>query len=232
MTALIYIRVSTKQQTISPEAQKNELTAYCEQQGWEVADVVQETASGKDDDRQGLADAVARCAREGHKLVIKRIDRLSRKLSKTAELIENPNVEIVCSETGPVHPMVLAMLAVMASEEARLISVRTKSALAQRKADGQLLGFALHGTQVAKKAGKKSGLTRKEKADKHALRVGAVIDAVKNANGWSYEAIAADFNECQYYPTSYRASSAKDRWVTSRVHSIHRKYIALMSSST
>ena len=74
-TAIIYIRVSTADQTISPRKQEADLRAYCEKQGWAVVDVVKEVASGKDNDRQGLADAAVRCSTEGHKLVITPLDR-------------------------------------------------------------------------------------------------------------------------------------------------------------
>lgn len=229
-TAIIYIRVSTEDQTISPRKQEADLRAYCEQQGWAVVDVVKEVASGKDNDRLGLADAAVRCAGEGHKLVIKRIDRLSRRLSKVAELLENPNLEIVCSETGPVNPMVLAMLAVVAAEEARLIAERTSAALQQRKAEGQLLGYALHSEEIRAKAVKRSIRTRTNRADKHARLWGGVIKHLMN-EGKSWAQICRELERMKA-PTSASAAGKpkKYTWVPASISRVMKRYNRLVSA--
>ena len=73
--------------------------------------------------------------------MVLRIDRLGRKLSKPAQLLEQKAVPIVCSETGEgVSPVVLGMLAVVSDYERQPISVRTKSGLERAKARGARLG--------------------------------------------------------------------------------------------
>jgi DNA invertase Pin-like site-specific DNA recombinase len=81
-------------------------------------------------------------------LLIARLDRLSRSLSFIAALLD-ANVEIRAADMPEANRMMLQMLAVFAEHERKMISDRTRAALAAAKARGVVLGA--HGKVLAKR---------------------------------------------------------------------------------
>ena len=86
-----YYRVSTDRQGKSGlglDAQRKSVMDYLNGGAWElVADFV-EVESGKHSDRPKLAAALGACRKEKAKLVIAKLDRLSRNLAFIATLME------------------------------------------------------------------------------------------------------------------------------------------------
>lgn len=141
-TIISYRRVSTKDQGHSGlglEAQRLAISKL----GSVVAEYV-DIASGRKDDRPQLLLALAHARRLGVPLAVAKLDRLSRRVSFTARLLEG-NVEIVVADQPAANTMLLHMLAVFAEGEAKAISERTKAALAVAKSKGVLLGSARAG---------------------------------------------------------------------------------------
>jgi DNA invertase Pin-like site-specific DNA recombinase len=139
---IAYHRVSTKEQGHSGlglEAQR----LSTERLGNVVAEY-QDIASGRKDDRPQLALALAHAKRLGVPLAVAKLDRLSRRVSFTAKLLEG-NVSIIVADQPEANTMLLHMLAVFAEGEAKAISERTKAALAVAKSKGVLLGSARPG---------------------------------------------------------------------------------------
>ena len=100
MKAILYIRVSTSSQSLGSQVQEDRLKAFCETQGWEVAEVVSEQASGANNERELLEYAANKASENDWKLVVLRVDRLGRTLSKVAELLERKNLQICVAELG------------------------------------------------------------------------------------------------------------------------------------
>ena len=76
-----YLRVSTSRQGSSglgSEAQRKTVEHYLNGGRWKLVKEFVEVESGKKDDRPVLAEAIKACRQYGAKLVIAKIDRLSR----------------------------------------------------------------------------------------------------------------------------------------------------------
>src|SRR4051794_20472111 len=76
-----YYRVSTDRQGKSGlglEAQKAAVAQYLNGGSWKIADEFTEVESGKNNDRVELSKAIKACRLYGAKLVIAKLDRLSR----------------------------------------------------------------------------------------------------------------------------------------------------------
>jgi DNA invertase Pin-like site-specific DNA recombinase len=79
----------------------------------------------------------------GATLVIARLDRLARNVHFISGLKE-AGVDFVACDNPTANRMTIYILAAVAEEEARSISIRTKLALAARKARGLPLGMNAH----------------------------------------------------------------------------------------
>jgi len=75
----------------------------------------------------------------GAKLVIAKLDRLSRNASFLLNLQE-AGVEFVCADMPAANKLTIGIMALVAEEERRAISARTKAALQAAKARGVKLG--------------------------------------------------------------------------------------------
>lgn len=141
MKYVAYYRVSTSKQQRSGlglAAQKETIATFLQADDELVAEFV-ETVSGKRDDRVRLAEAVKTARRCGAKLVIAKLDRFSRRVSFIARMMES-DVGIVVADMPTASAFQLHIFAALAQEERRLISARTKAALAQARQRGVPLG--------------------------------------------------------------------------------------------
>src|SRR3954465_10662852 len=142
-----YIRVSTARQGRSGlglEAQQAAIQRFCETEGFEiVAERIEvETGKGADalDRRPELAEALAEAKRRKCPVLVAKLDRLSRDVAFIAGLMAQ-RVPFIMAELGPdADPFMLHIYAALAEKERRLISARTRAALAVAKARGKRLG--------------------------------------------------------------------------------------------
>lgn len=149
-----YIRVSTSEQAESGAglaAQRATIEAEADRRGWHLVAVHEDAGlSGKSmGGRQGLDDALAAVEGEGAEvLVVAKLDRLSRSLLDFAALMERSRrkgwslvaLDLGVDTTTPAGEMVASLMATFAVYERRIIGVRTREALAVRKAEGVVLG--------------------------------------------------------------------------------------------
>lgn len=136
-----YYRVSTKKQSKSGlglEAQQHLVRHFAMSNGELVAEFV-EVESGRSDQRSELAKAMGAAKKAGAALLIARLDRFSRRVSFIASMMEK-GVQLVVAEMPHATDFQLHIFAALAQEERRLISERTKAALAQAKRRGTILG--------------------------------------------------------------------------------------------
>jgi DNA invertase Pin-like site-specific DNA recombinase len=145
--AVAYYRVSTKQQQRSGlgiEAQRAAVTRFAEAEGIQIiAEHVEvETGKGADalDRRPQLAAALAQARTAKCAVLVSKLDRLSRDVAFVSGLMAQ-RVPFIVAELGrDADPFMLHLYAALAEKERRLISERTKAALAARKASGAKLG--------------------------------------------------------------------------------------------
>lgn len=141
MIYISYVRVSTQQQGRSGlglEAQQLMVTPYQPVRSYT------EIESGKHSQRPELMKALADCKRSKATLVIAKLDRLSRNVYFLSGLMES-KVDFICCDMPNANRLTLHILAAVAEDEARMISQRTKEALAAYKARGGVLGAARAG---------------------------------------------------------------------------------------
>lgn len=126
-----YYRVSTAKQGRSGlglEAQRTAVEAFVAEQGGVVAAEFTEVESGQRDNRPELAKALKQVRLTGARLLVAKMDRLSRSAAFLTSLQES-GVPFVAADIPHMNEMVVGILAVVAREERRMISERTKCAL-------------------------------------------------------------------------------------------------------
>lgn len=159
-----YYRVSTARQGVSGlglDAQREAVNRFLAGNAWRLVDEVTEVESGKRADRPALARAIQSCRIYGATLVIAKLDRLSRDAHFLLGL-EKAGVEFVAADMPNANRLTVGIMAMVAEEERRMISARTKAALAQAKARGTVLG-GFRGvtlTDAARTAGREAQTTR------------------------------------------------------------------------
>jgi DNA invertase Pin-like site-specific DNA recombinase len=173
---------------------------------WSLIAEYVEVESGKNVNRAQLAAALAHARRTGSTLLIAKLDRLARNVCFISSLMET-KVPFVACDMPHAKPFELHIRASLAEEEARLISERTRQALAVAKARGVKLGgfrgFKVDpatGLQARQKtadaiATSTAPIVREMLANGRSLRqIGATLDAMSIATArggkWSAESIS------------------------------------------
>ena len=132
---IAYYRVSTQKQGASGlglSAQKQSVKNFLEGAKGELIKEFTEVESGKHDTRPQLELAMD-CARaHGAKLLIAKLDRLSRNVAFIFALRDG-EVDFVCCDMPEANTLTIGIMAVMAQHEREVISQRTKQALQAKK---------------------------------------------------------------------------------------------------
>src|SRR5262245_19196985 len=139
---IAYYRVSTDKQGRSGlrlGAQRKAVIDYLDGGKWTLLDEFTEIEGDKRTDRPELEKALAACKKHKAKLVIAKLDRLSRNLAFIAMLMDR-KVAFVCCDNPTATKFTIHILAAVAEHERDAISARTKAALAAAKANGKRLG--------------------------------------------------------------------------------------------
>jgi DNA invertase Pin-like site-specific DNA recombinase len=137
-----YYRVSTDRQGRSGlglEAQQEAVRSYLNGGDWQLIGEFTETESGRKDERPALDQALALCRKRKAKLVIAKLDRLSRNLAFIARLMD-AGVEFIAVDNPHANKLTIHILAAVAQHEREMIAERTKAALQAAKARGTRLG--------------------------------------------------------------------------------------------
>ena len=141
-----YYRVSTKGQGDSGlglDAQKRDIQIYLDNYAgipFVVLGAFTDVASGGKDDRPELTKAVAMAKKQKAVLLVAKLDRLSRKVSFVAGLLEDKGLQFKVAQMPHADNFQLHIYAALAEQERDFISKRTKAALAEAKDRGVVLG--------------------------------------------------------------------------------------------
>jgi DNA invertase Pin-like site-specific DNA recombinase len=186
--AIAYTRVSTASQGRSGlglEAQQAALTRFADAEGYVLADAFSEVETGKGADaldrRPQLAAALAAARKLKAPIIVAKLDRLSRDVHFISGLMTHRTPFIVAELGADADPFMLHLYAALAEKERRLISQRTKDALAAKKAQGVKLG-GLNAKGIANR-------------DEAKARAEALRPILAELNGLSARAIAAELNK-------------------------------------
>jgi DNA invertase Pin-like site-specific DNA recombinase len=212
-SAVAYYRVSTKQQHRSGlgiEAQRAAVTRFAESEKLQIiAEFVDaETGKGADalDRRPQLAAALAMARTAKCAVLVSKLDRLSRDVAFVAGLMAQ-RVPFIVAELGrDADPFMLHLYAALAEKERRLISERTKAALAAKKAQGARLG---NPRNIAS-AGSLGREVLVSAADQFAVGLLPLVHAIQTTGAVTLEAITRALNDRGVRPargTQWYASS-------------------------
>ncbi|CAM3473988.1 recombinase family protein [Parendozoicomonas haliclonae] len=143
---IVYRRVSTKRQGESGlglEAQDRDIALYLDGYATgnhEVLASYLEVESGTVAGRPELSKAMDQARATGATLLVSKLDRLSRKVSFIASLLDDRRLRIKVACMPHADKFQLHIYAALAEQERDFISARTKAALREAKARGVKLG--------------------------------------------------------------------------------------------
>jgi DNA invertase Pin-like site-specific DNA recombinase len=187
-----YLRVSTARQGRSGlgiEAQRKAVEDFLNGGSWLLVKEFVEVESGKKAERPQLEKAFQLCRLIGAKLVIAKLDRLSRDAHFLLGL-EKAGVDFVAADMPQANRLTIGIMAVMAQHEREMISERTKAALAAAKRRGVRLG-GFRGVRFTAKHVKAAVAARQDKAAQRAADLGPIVKELQAAGFESLRAIAA-----------------------------------------
>jgi DNA invertase Pin-like site-specific DNA recombinase len=209
-TAVGYTRVSTASQGRSGlglEAQQAALARFADAEGYKFAETFSEVETGKGfdalDRRPQLSAALTAARKLKAPIIVAKLDRLSRDVHFISGLMTHKTPFIVAELGADADPFMLHLYAALAEKERRLISQRTRDALAAKKAQGLKLG----------------GLNAKgvRNRDEAKARAEALRPLMSELSSLSARAIAAELN------TRGVATPSGARWHTETVLRVQRR---------
>ena len=146
-SAVAYLRVSTGKQGrngLGIEAQREAIARFMAAERLKLLGEHVEVESGKGADalepRPVLREALAQARKAKAAVVVAKLDPLSRDVAFISGLMAQRVPFIVAELGADADPFMLHIYAALAEKERALIAERTRLALAQRKAQGALLG--------------------------------------------------------------------------------------------
>jgi DNA invertase Pin-like site-specific DNA recombinase len=192
-----YLRVSTTAQGKSGlglEAQREAIQRFAQAEGLTISaeHVEVETGKGSDalDRRPVLREALAQARKAKASIVVAKLDRLSRDVHFISGLMSQRVPFIVAELGADTDPFMLHIYAALAEKERRLISERTRAALAAKKAQGAILGNRTN-LADAQQLGRAAG---RAAADQFAANVLPIVRQMQAAGVTTLQAIADALN--------------------------------------
>jgi len=225
MKIVAYIRVSTDKQGRSGlglEAQQAAITAYAERNGAEIVAEFLEVESGRKNDRAELTNALRHARVTGAKLVIAKLDRLSRNAAFLMTLKES-GADFTACDMPDANTMTVGIMAVMAQAEAEAISERTKAAMAAAKARGKTFGNpnGAAALRCAQKGNTDAVAAIVTKAENFAADLADTLADVRAAGHLTLKAQAAELNKRGI------KTARGGQWHPSSVANLHKRLEAV-----
>ncbi|MGO8915394.1 MAG: recombinase family protein [Stellaceae bacterium] len=214
-----YLRVSTARQGRSGlglDAQRQAVEQFLNGGNWVLTKEFVEVESGKRSDRPQLEKALRLCKVTGAKLVIAKLDRLSRDAHFLLGL-QKAGVPFVAADMPEANEMVVGIMAVVAQAERKMISERTKAALQAARRRGVKLGNPNGAAHLRGLGNAAATAAVRQNAVHRAENVAPVIADILAAGITSVGGIAAELNRRgiltarggNWHPTSVRRVLAR-----------------------
>jgi DNA invertase Pin-like site-specific DNA recombinase len=138
------------------EAQRDAVQALVARNGGRLLEEITEIESGKRNDRPELRRAICRAKISGARLIIAKLDRLSRNAAFLLALRDS-GVQFVAADLPTADETVVGIMAVIAQREREMIAQRTRDALAVARKRLAKQGRALgnpNGAAALRRAGR------------------------------------------------------------------------------
>jgi DNA invertase Pin-like site-specific DNA recombinase len=140
-----------------------------------------------------LAEALKACRLQGAKLIIAKLDRLTRNVAFISNLMES-KVEFEAVDFPQANRLTIHIMAAIAEHEAKMISDRTRAALAAAKARGKRLG-GFRGRSGTAADCAKARRAKSLAAKSRAADLAPIIEDIRTAGANSLRSIAKELNE-------------------------------------
>jgi DNA invertase Pin-like site-specific DNA recombinase len=196
-----YYRVSTARQGRSGlglEAQRQAVGEHLNGGNWKLVGEYTEVESGKRSDRPKLAEALKACRLQGAKLIIAKLDRLARNVAFISNLMES-KVEFEAVDFPQANRLTIHIMAAIAEHEAKMISDRTRAALAAAKARGKRLG-GFRGRAGTAADCAKARRAKSLAAKSRAADLAPIIEEIRTAGANSLRSIAKELDGRAGFP--------------------------------
>lgn len=195
--AVAYFRVSTQRQGRSGlgiKAQRTAVARFADVEGLTLLAEFTEVETGKGSDaldrRPQLFAALETARKAKCPVIVAKLDRLSRDVAFISGLMAQRVPFIVAELGADADPFMLHLYAALAEKERRMISERTRAALASRKTMGTKLG---NPTNAAAAADKGRRISVRE-ADRFAEGILPTIQSIQRSGVTSFRGIATALN--------------------------------------
>jgi len=195
MRYVAYYRVSTQKQGKSGlglEAQRKMVADFISGNSGDLVAEYTEIESGKADDRPELIAAMKKADLVGGRLLVGKLDRLSRDLHFITSLQKSKVDFVVCDLPG-CDSFTINIYGALAQREREMISARTKAGLAAAKARGVKLGTNNLPPEMRHEASAKGVAVIRQQADNFADKIITVIEGLQS-QGKSLRAIARELD--------------------------------------
>lgn len=157
MSARVYLRVSTEDQNLGIDAQRQAIQAYCNQRGLVILDTyIDHGISGATLplERPGLSRLLGDL-RPGETLLAAKRDRLARDdlaIALLGRAVAKARATLATADGSSDNALLAGILDVFAKHERQVISQRTKAALAAKRSRGEVTGTRPFGTTDEERA--------------------------------------------------------------------------------
>lgn len=196
---IAYYRVSRKIQFESGlglSAQKSSVEKYVSGQDGIILNEYTEIETGTNKrDRIEIHKAIQQAKNEGAVLVIAKLDRLARNVSFVSSLMD-AGIEFLAVDMPSANNFTIHIFSALAEQEAKLISSRTKLALAELKKGGSVLGNPKNLTNEARAKGLKAIKDNALNNDRNRQAQSIIVSCKEK--GMSYRKIADYLNELNF----------------------------------
>jgi DNA invertase Pin-like site-specific DNA recombinase len=212
-----YYRVSKKEQGISGlglSAQRSAVIKYVDSQEGFIVEQFTEVETGTNKrERVAIHKAIQVAKNVGAILVIAKLDRLSRNVNFVSSLMD-AGIAFLAVDMPTANNFTIHIFSALAEQEAKLISTRTKQALAELKQKGAVLGNPKNLNDEARAKGLNIIKDNAINNDRN-RQAQSVILACKE-KGMSYRQIALYLNQLNFktrYGYEFMASTVRQLYV-------------------
>lgn len=199
-----YYRVSTKKQGLGLDAQRAAVVAAAAAEGATIIAEVEEKESGKECNRPELNRAIALAKHHSAALVVAKADRLSRDLGFACQIVKSLRViALNLPKEAMQDTLLFGVYFGLADREAKMISERTKAALAALKAKGVKLGRPDAATSITPQMIEAATESRRRRAAENPNNVASANEIRRylstEGNKRTLQAIAEHLTAAGYY---------------------------------